>query len=168
MTGRLTLKKATIAKNPLFETKSQLRGLLERYEKAEVEKARLINANAALFDTLAKLDDEQMEVKEAAKRLIFSRSGPPNDEDVQGKMWVPATGALFRMKIIFAKAASHYDPAKLPKDILTKPGVVTEVDTAAVTALKDTRVVTAFVDGAWKTPSLTIERNTRDQDTEEG
>jgi len=145
--------------------KATLREMLERIEKAEAEKAAVRGLHSELFKHLDSLDSVIEETKESMKRLIFTKGGPPDDDDVTGRMWVPAEGTIFDVRIVYAKEKDSYDPAKLPKAVLSAPGVVTEVDTDVVNALlagmtpaKRYRVRKALQEGKWKTPALEIRR----------
>jgi hypothetical protein len=163
---KVTPKKITTSSTA--DKKLALKGILGRYETAQLEKAKLVQKHQELFEKLAELDDVMNECQEAAKRLVFSKGGPPKDDpaNMRKQTWRAANGQFYRIKVTYSKHADYYDPSALPEDILTRPGVVTEVDTEAVAALDDERAVNALRIGAWQTPRLSIVRIDKDKDVE--
>jgi hypothetical protein len=137
-------------------------GLLQRYERCELEIARIKNDNEALFNELEALEAEEEEVKGSIRRLAYSKEGPP--PGAIGKFFAPAQTQMFRCEITYPRQAPYYDPAKLPKELLVMDGIVTSVDKDAIISFMEENpkyipiIGPAIVEGNWATPRVSIKR----------
>jgi hypothetical protein len=137
-------------------------GLLQRYERCELEIARIKNDNVALFDELEALEAEEEEVKGSIRRLAYSKEGPP--PGAKGKLFTPAQTQMFRCEVMYPKQAAYYDPERLPKEVLMAEGVVTSVDKEAIISFIVSNpeytdcISSALVEGGWATPRVTLKR----------
>lgn len=144
----------------------QVKDLLWRYELAEQERQKLRQKFPQLFDVLERLDQEQKEVKDSLKRLLHTKSGPPDQVRPGASSHVWARGEMYTVEVTYKKKANYYDPTKLPKAVFMMPGVVTEVDKGILDqmAKKDGRIAKALIVGEWMTPAVSIPRLTRDSE----
>lgn len=133
----------------LFET------LFKRFERLELRKLEIIANNPEIFDEIQSMDNEMDELREQMKKLMYTTKGPPAG---WGKFNTICVGELLKAEITYKRKSDFYDPAKLPWDVLKKPGIIVEVDTLAVKELGDDRCEKAVVTGNWMTPSLSIKR----------
>lgn len=147
-----------------FSTEKQVRDLLFRFELAEQARLKLAEVHSDLFDHLARLDAEQAEVKDALKRLLHTKNGPPAQVRPGSSSHIWARGDYYYVEVVYKKKSNYYNPAALPPAVFTMPGVVTEVDKGVLDHLakKDGRIARALVQGEFMTPSVSIRRAERE------
>ncbi len=141
---------------------------LIEYERLTLEISRLRDKHSAIFEALDQMEQERAKCVEDSKRLIHSNKQPPPGTKFYHQSTArPASGQFFCVQVTYRRNHAFYDPAKLPKDVLTKPGVIASVNTEAIAALEDERCASALQEGDWITPSVTIKRLTEDGDSNE-
>jgi hypothetical protein len=146
------------------DLEGQIRSLLFRYEVAEEGKMKLRTNHAEVFDKLDRYEEEQKECKDALKRLLHTKDGPPEQVPLGRSEHIWARGSLCFVSVQYKKRANYYDPELLPKSVFMHAGVVTEVDKDRLNVLAKTdgRIARALKHGEWMTPALSVPRLARD------
>jgi hypothetical protein len=172
--------KATAPSASQVDRDKAMKGFLSRYERAELALAQIRQENEDLFNKIEFHEAEKAECLASIRRLAFTKEGPPPGVKLQGKTAYPAKTQHFGVKVVYKKHSDYYDPELLPELVLRTPGVVKEVDSAAIDALLTaskgtiqgsllTRAVAAAKkEGEWMTPSVSIERLKASGEPQEG
>lgn len=150
------------------ELEKQVRALLFRFELAEEEQIRLRADHPEVFEKLDRIAQEQEEARDAMKRLLHTKSGPPDQVRPGSASHVWARGNLRYVEVQYKKKGSYYEPDLLPKAVFMLPGVVVDVDKDILNQLakKDGRIARALKQGDWMTPALSIPRIVRGDPSE--
>ncbi len=143
--------------------------LLAQVETIRRRKAAIVDKHEAVFKQLEALETDERAAVETLKRLYYSKSGPPAGTQMASKSAArPAKGDFLFVEVMYKRHRDYYEPALLPPGVLTRPGVVTAVDTNRLDELAATgdwpEVKRAKKEGAWMTPSLSIKRIEEEND----
>jgi hypothetical protein len=172
------LPRAKPKASPQEEASAAMKGFLSRYERAELALAQIRQENESLFNKIEFHEAEKSECLASIRRLAYTKDGPPAGVELRGKTAYPAKAQHFTVKVVYKKHSDYYDPELLPELVLRTPGVVKEVDSAAIDALLSTSKITkgsvaravadAKREGEWMTPSVSIERLKASGEPQEG
>lgn len=142
----------------LAHENSSAQKLLEAYEDVFRQRAEFVQQNEGVINRLSDLDSQLANIQAQLKELLHAK--PPTSSSVVAKT------PLFTASVSIQKVKPHYDPSKLPPELLLPETVEAvkwdAVSTAARLLLKERAQATldaATVLPDPKTPAVKIERN---------
>jgi hypothetical protein len=147
----------------LDEFTKELRDHLLEIEQAWEELRAIQSKHKLVFARVDVLHDRLEILRERLKRTAYVNrldqnvglgANPDNlsffNHEVAGKDHL--------LNIIYRRRPDHYDPRELPPEVLSRWGVVAEVDAIAIESLEDKRCERALVRGSWMIPMISLEK----------
>lgn len=131
---------------------------LARYDEKASEIAALEEEHADVFEEYAKLQQELTDAEAELKRQVTA-AAPAKPPIAGQKTYTQAEVGGFRVELTYSQGKPYFDPAKLPKDVLLKKGVIKAVDADIIRKLPPSmleKCTPALVEGAWGTPRVSI------------
>lgn len=149
------------------ELEKAIEAKLKEHKKVSAKIAahlRVYDKSIKKYGALAK---ELADVRDGIKALVAGMTDGPPEGIEKTSVW--ATIDAWQCELQFKESAATYAPSLLPPTALVYPGVVKEVDTAAVAAFAETfeedsdtrqKIKASLIPGGWQLPVVFVRPRT--------